>query len=52
MDRYHPGYTGPFLRAPEVSPGTRAEFYHQNTATYLDLGKALGEGMLGLLKDE
>jgi hypothetical protein len=38
--------TRPFLRSPESSPGNRAELHHQNAATFLDIGKAMGGGML------
>jgi hypothetical protein len=40
--------TRPFLRKPEVSPGTRADLYHQNAGSYLDIGKAIGKAMLEL----
>jgi hypothetical protein len=40
--------TRPFLRAPESSPGTRADMYYQNAETYLEIGDALGKAMLGL----
>jgi hypothetical protein len=37
--------TRPFLRATEVSPGNRAELYHQNAETFLDIGMAISKGM-------
>jgi hypothetical protein len=42
--------TRPFLRSPASSPGNRAEPYHQNAATFLDISKAKGGGMLELYK--
>ncbi|MFU8781105.1 MAG: sialate O-acetylesterase [Kiritimatiellia bacterium] len=38
--------TRPFLRAADVSPGNRADMYFQNAETFLDIGKAMAEGML------
>ena len=39
--------TRPFLRAPESSPGTRADMYYQNADSFLDMGNAIGKSMLG-----
>jgi alpha-galactosidase len=40
--------TRPFLRAPEVSPGTHADLYHQNAESWLEIGDAIGKAMLEL----
>jgi len=43
--------TRPFLRGPEISPGNRADAYHQNAGSYLQIGEAMGQGMLRLMAD-
>jgi hypothetical protein len=40
--------TRPFLRSPEVSPGIRADLYHQNAESYLLIGEAMGKAMIEL----
>lgn len=40
--------TQPFLRCPGHPPGTRAATYHQNAASYLDLGEAIGKTLIEL----
>ncbi|MFU8893243.1 MAG: sialate O-acetylesterase [Luteolibacter sp.] len=44
--------TRPFVRPALESPSTRADAYFQNAASFLDIGNAMGEGMLQLLAPE
>jgi len=42
--------TRPFLHTAEVSPGSRPELYHQNAASFFDIGTAIANGMLEALR--
>jgi hypothetical protein len=41
--------TRPFLRTPDVSPGTRPDACHNNAESFLEIGQAAGAAMLELL---
>ena len=43
--------TRPFFPPAEVSPGTRPDSYYDNAGSFLGIGKAMGEAMIGLLKE-
>jgi hypothetical protein len=43
--------TRPLLRPAEVSPSSRKESYRNNAESFLDIGKAMGDAMLHLLKE-
>jgi hypothetical protein len=42
--------TRSFLRSPETSPVSRADSYHQNAETYLEIGKAAANALIELSK--
>jgi len=44
--------THPFLRPAAVSPASSEALYHANAESYLEIGKAAGEAMLGLHGEE